>query len=122
VTSLLAFNVGVEIGQIVVLLVLVPSLGFLLRYLPERIGTVILSALVAHTGWHWMTERGEQWRKFPLPAIDAAAAASLLRWLMAAMVLASLIWLLDKWLTRWLRRRDAFDGKADEHKRVPGND
>ncbi len=107
VTSLLAFNAGVEIGQVAVLLVLVPMLSTVFRYLPERIGTIILSALVAHTGWHWMLERGAQWRKFPLPTLDAAAAASLLRWLMVAAVLAGLIWLLDGWLTRWMRRADA---------------
>ena len=107
VTSLLAFNVGVEVGQVAVLLVLVPLLSFVFRYLPERIGTIILSALVAHTGWHWMLERGAQWRKYRLPTLDAAAAASLLRWLMVAAVLAGFIWLLDAWLTRWTRRADS---------------
>jgi hypothetical protein len=65
VTSLLAFNVGVELGQVLVLLVLVPLLALLFRYaLSERIGTIILSALVAHTGWHWMLERWDVLRKF----------------------------------------------------------
>ena len=60
VTSLLAFNVGVELGQLLVLVLLVPALHFLFRYIvAERMGTIILSALVAHTAWHWMTERGE---------------------------------------------------------------
>src|SRR5258705_3245155 len=50
VTSLLSFNVGVEIGQLLVVVVLVPALQGLFRFLvPERIGTIILSALVAHT-------------------------------------------------------------------------
>ena len=45
-TSLLAFNIGVEIGQIAVLLVLIPALDLLFRYVvPERIGMIILSAL-----------------------------------------------------------------------------
>src|SRR4029450_10611429 len=58
-TSLLSFNVGVELGQLLVLLVLVPVLNLLFRYIvEERIGTIILSALVAHTGWHWALERG----------------------------------------------------------------
>ncbi len=58
-TSLLSFNVGVEIGQLVVLVLVVPALDLLFRYgVAERIGTIVLSALVAHTGWHWMTERG----------------------------------------------------------------
>ena len=62
-TSLLSFNVGVEVGQLVVLLVAVPALDLLFRYgVAERIGTIVLSAIVAHTGWHWMTERGASWR------------------------------------------------------------
>jgi hypothetical protein len=57
-TSLLAFNVGVELGQLLVLVVLIPALGLLFRYVvAERLGTIILSAIVAHTAWHWMTER-----------------------------------------------------------------
>ena len=57
-TSLLSFNVGVELGQLLVLGVLIPALELLFRFVvAERMGTIILSALVAHTGWHWMTER-----------------------------------------------------------------
>lgn len=58
--SLGAFNVGVELGQLAVLLLLLPLLHALFRYVvSERLGAVILSALIAHTGWHWMLERGE---------------------------------------------------------------
>src|SRR4029434_8559339 len=58
-TSLLSFNGGVELGQLVVLALAIPALDALFRYgVAERIGTVVLSALVAHTGWHWMTARG----------------------------------------------------------------
>ena len=58
-TSLLAFNVGVELGQLLVLLILVPALNLLFRFVvEERIGTILLSALIAHTGWHWAIERG----------------------------------------------------------------
>lgn len=64
-TSLLAFNVGVELGQILVLLILIPLLDVLFRYVVgERIGTIILSAFIAHTGWHWMIERADQLRRF----------------------------------------------------------
>src|SRR5258706_6460759 len=51
-TSLLAFNVGVELSQLVVLLVLLPALGLLFRrVVPERLGIIILSVLIAHTAW-----------------------------------------------------------------------
>jgi hypothetical protein len=104
VTALLAFNVGVEFGQVAVLLVMVPALNLLFRYLPERIGVIILSALIAHTGWHWMTERFADLRKFQLPVLDAAAAASLMRWAMAAIALAFAVWLVDAKIRRWLSR------------------
>jgi HupE / UreJ protein len=100
VTSLVAFNVGVEIGQVAVLLVLVPTLNLLFRYVPERMGIIILSAFVAHTGWHWLLERFEVLRKFPLPSIDAGAAASLMRWLLAAVILAALVVYADRWVRR----------------------
>lgn len=96
--SLVAFNVGVELGQLLVLVVLVPALGLAFRYVvAERMGTIILSALVAHTGWHWMTERGEallQYRFTP-PAFDAAFMADVLRWLMLAVIAGGLWWLLS---------------------------
>jgi hypothetical protein len=67
-TSLVAFNVGVELGQLAVLLVLVPGLDLLFRYVvAERMGTIILSAIVAHTGWHWMLERIAVLQRFPWP-------------------------------------------------------
>jgi hypothetical protein len=79
VSSLLSFNLGVELGQLLVLLVLIPALDLLFRYVvAERMGTIVLSALVAHTAWHWMTERWETFRKFPLPAIDPALVLAVL--------------------------------------------
>jgi hypothetical protein len=95
-TSLLSFNVGVELGQLVVLAVLVPALELLFRYVvAERMGTIILSALVAHTGWHWMTERFERLRQyqFQWPAIDALFLLMLTRWLIVAVATAGTVWL-----------------------------
>ena len=105
VTALLAFNVGVELGQVAVLLVLVPVLQWLFRHVPERMGVIVLSALVAHTGWHWMLERGAELRKFPWPTLDAAAAASLMRWLIAALVLAVAVGFVDRALARRAKRK-----------------
>ena len=39
---------------------MLPLLALVRRYvLPGRVGMIILSALVAHTAWHWMLERAE---------------------------------------------------------------
>jgi HupE / UreJ protein len=103
VTSLLAFNVGVEVGQLVVLLVLIPALGWLFRHaVAERLGIIIISAFVAHTGWHWLTERGGELMQFPFPTIDAAFLASAMRGLMAALILAGIVMLVGGRLRRWL--------------------
>jgi hypothetical protein len=97
-TSLLAFNVGVEIGQLVVLAVLVPVLELLFRFgLAERIGTIVLSALVAHTGWHWFTERGQMLMRyqFQLPAFDASFYLMVVRWLIVLTIAAAAAWLIS---------------------------
>jgi hypothetical protein len=94
-TSLLSFNVGVELGQLVVLALLIPLLEALFRFVvAERIGTIIISALVAHTGWHWMIERGERLRQFGWPAMNAALLATAIRWMMVILVLAGVVWLI----------------------------
>ena len=103
VTALAFFNIGVEIGQIAVLLVLVPALSLLFRYVvPERIGIIILSAFVAHTGWHWMLERGAGLAKFPFPKVDAAFLASVMRGMMAMLILAGGVMLVNGLLRRWI--------------------
>src|SRR4029079_6655388 len=89
-TSLLSFNLGVELGQLAVLVVLIPALDLLFsRVVQERMGTIILSALIAHTGWHWMIDRGEILRQFDFqwPAMDVIFLLSLVRWMMVMVTL-----------------------------------
>jgi hypothetical protein len=95
-TSLLSFNVGVELGQLVVLALLVPAIALLFRYVvAERMGTIILSALVAHTGWHWMTDRFDRLRQyqFEWPAFNALFLLTLTRWLIVGLATTAAIWL-----------------------------
>jgi uncharacterized membrane protein YwaF len=95
-TSLLSFNIGVELGQLLVLIVLVPVLDLLFRYVvAERMGTIILSAIVAHTGWHWMLDRWSALQKFPFPWPDFTPAlfASAMRWAMVVVFFAGVLWL-----------------------------
>ncbi len=95
-TSLLAFNVGVELGQVLVLLIAVPLIGFLFRFvIAERMGTIILSALVVHTAWHWLIERGDRLRqyRFEWPVLDTLFLVGVLRWLMLLVIVAAFAWL-----------------------------
>ncbi len=106
-TSLLAFNVGVELGQVAVLLVVTPLLVLLFRHVvPEVAGAVVLSAVLAHTGWHWMTERGGELLQYrlTLPPVDAAFAALVLRWLMLALIVGGAAWAL-RGAFGWLQAR-----------------
>ena len=86
-TSLLSFNVGVELA------------------VAERMGTIILSAIVAHTGWHWMIERGERLGQFQFqwPTVNAALLATVMRWLMVIVVLVAVIWLVSTVLVQRVR-------------------
>jgi len=105
-TSLLAFNVGVELGQLCVLLVAIPALSALFRYaLTERMGTILLSALVAHTAWHWMTERASALSRYQLrwPTFDAALLASVMRALMLMLIAIGVGWVLREVLFRLAR-------------------
>jgi hypothetical protein len=107
-TSLLSFNVGVELGQLLVLVLLIPALDILFRWVvQERVGTIILSALVAHTGWHWMIDRAERLRQFHFqwPVFTAALLARALQWLMLLVILAGLVWLLGLASRRVLGRQ-----------------
>ena len=93
--SILSFNFGVELGQLLILGLLIPALNLLLRLgVPERIGTIFLAALAAHTGWHRMLDRARwlsnsQFNWTGDPALLAAAQ----RWLIVALILGGFAYL-----------------------------
>jgi hypothetical protein len=102
-TSLLAFNVGVELGQLLVLVLLIPALEALFRFaVRERMGTIILSALVAHTAWHWMLERGERLSQFQFqwPALTAALLSNVLWWMTLIVIALALVWAISVMIRR----------------------
>ncbi len=112
-TSLLAFNLGVELGQLLVLAIAVPMLELLFRYgVAERMGTIILSALVAHTGWHWLTERGSELLMFPMPTMDLATLAVVVQWLTIIAIAAAIAWFATVMLKPFVVR----DSRVVDHK------
>ncbi len=104
-TSLLSFNIGVEMGQLAALAVMIPAIQLLFRFVvAERIGTIILSALVAHTGWHWMTERAGRLRQysFEWPEFTAQRVAGAMRWMAAILLIGVMVGLA---VGAWKRRQ-----------------
>ena len=87
--SLFAFNFGIEIGQIMALVVMLPALALVRRHvLPGRVGMIILSAIVADTGWHWMIDRAQVLWKTPWPRPSAAGFAILAFWVLGILLAA----------------------------------
>ena len=98
VTSLLAFNLGVELGQLLVLLLLIPLLEVLFRFVvAERLGTIILSVFAAHAAWHWMLDRWDQLRRFRFewPEFTPQLLATGLHWAIALVAIAAGLWLVN---------------------------
>ena len=112
--SLLSFNLGVELGQLVVLAVMIPALNVLFRYgVAERIGTIILSALVAHTGWHWMTSLGGELiqYQFHWPTIDMTLLINTLGLFILILLLSGLGW----WGYRFLWKTENIGIETDRN-------
>ena len=104
-SSLLAFNVGLELAQVAVVAVAVPLLAFLFaRGLPERGAILLASALVAHEAWHWMTERWATFREFPIgwPTFDTLFLMDLVRMLILLAIALGLMWGLSALFSRFL--------------------
>jgi hypothetical protein len=59
VLSLLAFNVGIELGQLLVLALALPLIAWVSARFAraERVLVAVLSGFVAHAAWHWLNDR-----------------------------------------------------------------
>jgi hypothetical protein len=117
-SGLLAFNVGVELGQLAVLVIAVPLLRWLFAKLSriadgtlsgERIGALLLSALVAHTAWHWCVERGSELLQYQwqAPTLDAAFFAATMRWSMLLVGSAAALWTMHEVVSRFTSKSPA---------------
>jgi HupE / UreJ protein len=92
-TALFSFNLGVEIGQVLVLAVTVPALVMLFR-VPNlaKFGVVVASVLIGHTGWHWFMDRVAIFPSLEWPTIDEAMVAASARALVIIMLGGAVIY------------------------------
>jgi HupE/UreJ protein len=102
--SVLSFDLGVMLGELFVLALLVPLLVALFRVaVSERVGVIVLSALVCHTAWHWMISRIAFLTMISWPLADLI---ELMRWGMAtALIAAAVVFLVGLARRFELRRR-----------------
>ena len=115
-TSLLAFNLGVELGQVLVILALVPLLNLVFRTArAERIGTIILSALLAHSGWHWMSDRAAAFAEYDLqwPAMNLTTLGTALQWLLLLALIVAALGFAFRWYRRFLGASRGVESRAE---------
>jgi len=96
-SAILAYNVGIEAAQLVAVAAMIPFVAFASRrVVPERAGTIIVSAIGAHTAWHWMADRWDVLRKFRIewPSLDALFWVGAMRWAMLLVVAVGFYWLM----------------------------
>lgn len=110
--SLLSFNIGIEIGQLAVLTVMLGAHWLLRRVkaLSDRTGVVVLSAIVAHTAWHWMLDRFQKLQQVGLPKIDADSIVILARWVLAGLIVVGCVVAFNKWRNK---KTSAADTKTE---------
>ena len=87
--SLLAFNVGIELGQLAFIAVVIPLLALAISRLrlSEAVVTVAVSVFVGHAAWHWLVERWETLAKAQWPQPEPLEMGL---WLVLAAALAAL--------------------------------
>jgi hypothetical protein len=97
--SLFSFNVGIELGQMLVLAVMLPALMLARRFVPDRVVVVSLSGIAACVAASWMWDRYQVLRQQEWPSF--VDLLSLARWpalLIAIVAISSLV-------VKWARRR-----------------
>jgi hypothetical protein len=72
--------------------------------------TVVISAFVAHTAWHWLTERWDTLAKVEWPSVDPATLGL---WLALAAALGALAWALLSPGAKFRRRGPAPRAELD---------
>lgn len=100
-TALVSFNVGIELGTLIILAIVVPALNLLFtQVVAERAGIIVSSVLIGHAGWHWMTERFTIAQLSGWPAMDLPTMLTIVRWLLALAIVGGALWFLAGFVRR----------------------
>jgi hypothetical protein len=101
IAALVAYNVGLELGTLIILAIVVPAANLLFAHAAaERAGIVVSSVLIGHAGWHWMTERMAIARLSSWPLFDLNLMLTIVRWLLALAVIGGAAWFVAGFLKK----------------------
>lgn len=124
VWSLLAFNIGVEIGQTVIILLIFPTLYALRRTRLYDIGLKVGSVVLAAVSFIWMMERILETDLKVSQLVDPFVKVPRAYWLAAAAFIFALAWQAFEQRQGWLREpaeEDSSDmGSKDDDLAVVG--
>jgi hypothetical protein len=99
--ALLAYNVGLELGTLIILAIVLPAANLLFsQVVPERAGIIVASVLVGHAGWHWLSERFAIAQLSSWPLMDLNLLLTVVRWLLALTVIGGAAWFVAGLLKR----------------------
>jgi hypothetical protein len=94
--SVLSFDVGVALGEVVSLALALAALRWLwARVLGPALGLVVLSAVLGHMGWHWMVDEGHE-LVHQLEHAGLAALIVVAPWLLPALLVGALAYFLPR--------------------------
>jgi len=101
IAALVAYNVGLELGTLIILAIVLPAANLLFsQVVPERAGIIVASVLVGHAGWHWLTERFAIAQLSSWPMMDLNLLLTLVRWLLALTVIGGAAWFVANLINR----------------------
>ena len=93
VAALVAYNLGLELGTLIILAIVFPAANLIFSSAAaERAGIIVSSILIGHAGWHWMTERLAIARLSSWPVMDVNLLLTVVRWLLALTVVGGIAW------------------------------
>lgn len=96
IAALVAYNVGLELGTLIILAIVLPAANLLFSNVAfERAGIIVSSVLIGHAGWHWMTERFAIAQLSSWPVMDLDLLLTVVRWLLALTVVGGALWFLS---------------------------
>jgi hypothetical protein len=102
--ALFSFDIAAVIGELVAAAVAWAAMRLLGRAIGERLGLVVISAILGHQAWHWMLERAHELGHELGHAANAGLRSALLisaLWLIPAVILG-----IGFWLAKEKRARD----------------
>ena len=101
IAALVSYNVGLELGTLIILAIVVPAANLLFAHAAaERAGIIVSSVLIGHAGWHWMTERMAIARLSSWPLFDLNLMLTVVRWLLALAVFGGAAWFVAGFLKK----------------------